>query len=122
MMRNLMRRARLIFLFVGLVGCGGSPESDGSEITPEQAQADCARFVSEVYCPAFKACLPDETMDECLATISRLDCSAVQGENGKLPDCEYQLTHSPCKYKVGDGSIRALPLSCTGVFRSEPAS
>jgi hypothetical protein len=104
-------------LFLG-AGCSESPYevTDGSEITPQQAQADCEDFVANVYCPGFMSCIPGFTMYDCLATLPGFDCSQVTGENGHLAECEYQITHSPCKFRVGNGNMLALPLSCTGVF------
>jgi hypothetical protein len=63
------------------------------------------------------ACLTNFTMADCLATISGLDCSTVQGESGKLHQCESEFLGASCKQRVGaDGTMPGLPLSCKGVF------
>jgi hypothetical protein len=109
---------RAFVVLVLLSGCGGTTAgvSDGGAVTAQQAQSDCEQFISTVYCPSFMKCLSGFTMDDCLATLPGVDCTAVKGENGQLPTCEAQLQAGTCKQLVGDGTMPAVPLSCKGVF------
>ena len=109
---------RAFLLLTLLAGCGGSTGgvSDGGVVTAQRAQADCEEFVSMVYCPSFMKCLSGFTMDDCLATLPGFDCTAAKGESGQLPTCEAQFEAATCKQLVGDGTMAAVPTSCTGVF------